>query len=311
MILTSLRCYINALVPTTDKVTLLKSPYFILDVDDGGGDHSNEVKYDTLTGKPKVVSAVMNKHFNITYCPKLFDPIPHVSDIAYLNVPGGPSIFNKQKSYLTHLKSIGTMTSIYNRLYNSEVANNQYPKILIMFDDMSIIMYGQILAAYLSDTFGEDVIFIDESLRPEIFKGGRNGIYVGNVSRGKETVRKCKNQKMWTDLERMFDAHSKENTRNDVIAFLSGFDAQNIGAIYDYLFPDKPLPARAYTKEEIIQLTVNRICDNLNFRECSGIEHIMEGIGTYEQQLNAYETLEEMMREELAEQASFYDMLGL
>ena len=76
MLLMSLRCYINCVVPTTEKQILLNSRYFVLDIADGRYD-SGDFFYDTNNG------ALGRYKQNIDHCKLLF----HRPNDEHLNLP--------------------------------------------------------------------------------------------------------------------------------------------------------------------------------------------------------------------------------
>lgn len=298
MILTSFRCFINAIVPTTDKDTLLRSQYFVLDV---MGDRSDSISYGD-NGEINVRRTGFNNNYRIEYVPEIFDPAPHTADITYINVPGGPCVKNKQMSYMKHLLNSDTKYKVYNRMF-SETKFIDYPGIMIMFDEHNIINYGSLIAGYMAHEFGVNVDFIDETLRPNIF-GNKSGKYVGDVQNARMNIRACKNYKIIKDMKLMIDEHSRENTIANFMSQLSSYKTEELIGIYNMIFPDKPLPRGVYTRDDMFTILTGAMCDGIDFKSGYGYDDINENINTYERELSDWERLEEDFRYELLQDAS-------
>lgn len=299
MILTSFRCYMNAIIPMTDKETLLGTHYYILDSTEDR--FSNSIEYD-LQGEMKINTPRCNNNYRIEYCPDIFNPQPHTSSIQYIGVPGGDCIENKQVSYIKHLMNSDTKYKVYNKLFAPESVT-EYPKMLIMFDEKNIVDYGPIIAVYMSSVFGVDIQFMDEALRPNIF-GIKDGFYPGDVEQGKKTIRECKNAKLKKDIELMISETSREDTISNLIASFSNYTTEDLIYIYNSIFPDKPLYAGMYTKEDMFKILTGTICDEIDFKPGFSYDDINESIGHYEKELSDYELLEELDRIELLQEAS-------
>ena len=299
MILTSFRCYMNAIIPTTDKDVLLRSHYYVLDVVDDR--YSNSVSYG-MSGEVQVHSHKFNNNYRIEYVPEIFNPEAHTSDIQYINMPGGPCLANKQVSYMRHLMNTDTKYKVYNKLFSTNQIS-EYPKIMIMFDEENIINYGSMIATYMSSVFGVDIDFIDEALRPNVF-GNKTGHYVGNVNQGRKTIRECKNGKIFKDMKLMIDENSRENTLSNMMSQLSGYSTEDLIYIYNIIFPDKPLCAGTYTRDDMFTILTGSMCDEIEFRGGYGYDDLSDNIGTYEQQLSEWEQmLDDDFRAELLEEA--------
>ena len=289
----------NAIVPTTDKETLLCSHYYILDVYDER--FSNSVSYGD-DGGIQINSHKCNNNYRIEYVHEIFNPTPHTSDIQYINTPGGPCLANKQASFMKHLMNTDTMYKTYNKLFSSNQIS-EYPKILIMFDERNIIDYGSMIATYLSNVFGVDIDFIDEPLRPNVF-GIKNGHYAGNVNQGRMTIRNCKNRKIFKDFKLMIDENSRENTYENLMSQLTSYSTEDLIYIYNIIFPDKPLCRGVYTRDDMFTILTGAMCDCIDFRSGSNYEDLSDSIGTYEQQLSEWEQMmEEDYRYSLLEEA--------
>ena len=289
----------NAMIPTMEKEILLSSHYYILDVVDDR--YSNSVSYGS-SGEIQVHKHKFNNNYRIEYVHEIFNPEPHTSDIQYINTPGGPCLANKQVSYMKHLMNSDTKYKVYNTMFSSNQIT-EYPKIMIMFDEENIINYGSMIATYMSNVFGVDIDFIDEALRPNVF-GIKSGHYVGNVNQGRKTIRECKNGKLFKDIKLMIDENSKENTLSNLMSQLSGYTTEDLIYIYNVIFPDKPLCAGTYTRDDMFTILTESMCSEIDFRSGYGYDDINEHIGTYEQQLTDWERmLEDDYRYELLEEA--------
>lgn len=299
MILTSFRCYMNAIVPTTNKETLLKSHYYVLDVV-ANDQHSNSVEWST-EGVINVRTPRSNNNFRVVYCSEILNPAPHTAPICYMDKPGGACMANKQADYLRHLMNTDTMSKIYNAIFDSKSCTDD-PKILIMFDEENIVTFGSTLAMYFSQVFGVDVEFIDESLRPNVF-GNKSGIYIGNKAQGEQTVRLCKNHKIIKDIKLMITEYSKEETQGNLMSQFTNYKTPELIYIYNTLFPDKPLFEGMYTRDDMMKILIGTICEDIDFNQGYSYEECKEAIGTYEQNLSDWEQLEEDYRMELLRDA--------
>ena len=288
----------NAIIPTTEKDILLKSQYFVLDVAEDR--YSNSISWGD-NGEMQIKTPKSNNNFRIEYVPEIFNPDPHTSDIQYMNVPGGPSAANKQRDFMSHLMNTDIQYKVYNRLFDPKNITD-YPVILIMFNEHNIVTFGSTIATYLSQIFGVDVEFIDESLRPNVF-GNRSGIYPGNVEQGRKTIRMCKNSKFMKDIELMITEDSKEATSGNLTSQLIDYTTPELIYIYNTLFPDKPLYEGMYTREDMMKIITESICGEIDFRTGYSYDDCKDAIGTYEQQLSDWERLEEDFRVEMLQSA--------
>lgn len=292
----------NALVPMTDKETLLRAHYYVLDI------YSNDFPSDepvynsdgSFSVKSRAVKC--NNNFRIEYCPEIFNPQPHTADIQYINKPGGPCLANKQIDYLKHLMNPDTKYKVYNRMF-TEKNISDYPSILIMFDEKSIIDYGKVIAIYLSKVFGVNVSFLDEAMRPNVF-GISDGEYKGDLEEGKKTIRTCKDSKLYKDIKLMITSESRETTTNNLMSQFKDYKTEELIYIYNKIFPDKPLYAGMYTRDDMLNILTGCICNEVDFNS-SGMneEELNESICEYEQQLSDWEMLTENERYELLQEA--------
>lgn len=299
MLLMSLRCYINCMVPTTEKDVLLKSQYYILDVSKGSSyDTSDSISW-TEYGDIVKNAPPQNNNYRITYV-NVMNPAPHTGNEQYIRTPGGPSLINKQAGYLKHLMNSDTMIKVYNELFNTNETID-YPVILLMFSEHYIIEYGHIIANYLSNVFGEDVTFLDPTLRPNV-PGNRNGFYPGNKATGSKNRLMCRNKKLMKDMSLMLDSTSRESTETNIINQLACYTVPDMINLYNTIYPDKPLHAGYYTKQDMIDIIIGSITRDMHFSTSTDEEYRNE-VAEYEQQLTDWEQLQEDFRTEMLNEA--------
>lgn len=294
MILTSLRCYLNCLVPMTDKDILLRSTYYMIDIDVATADRGGDVVFSTDGALERVEK--MNNNYRVFSCHQL-NPIPHTSDIGCIDMPGGPTIKNKQKLYLDHLMNSNTRVKVFNDLFNTN-KRTDYPIILIMYDEHTTVDFGHMIAMYLSNVFGEDIDFLDPTLRADV-PGNRDGKYVGNKQQGYLTRKQCKHDKLMNDLRYMLDEHSRESTISNYTNLFAGYTVQDLIEIYNQLFPEKPLQFGYYTYEDMLNILLGTMMKEVDFKSSSTDEDYRERIGEYEQELSDWEQLQESFRTEM------------
>lgn len=297
MLLMSLRCYINCVVPTTEKQILLNSRYFVLDIADGRYD-SGDFYYDTNNGA--LGRYKQNNNYRVTYL-GVMNPAPHTSDVQYISTPGGPCIQNKRNGYLKHLMNIDTQTRIYNDIFNNKQNDSEYPTMLIMFDEHFIIDYGHLIARYISDTFGVDVEFLDPTLRPNV-PGNRDGFYPGNKINGTRTIERCAKHKLLNDIRIMLDETSKEGTISNVTSILSCYSVPEMIKLYNTIYPDKPLSEGYYTAEDMMNIIIRSITRDMTFKANVDDEYL-KNVSKYEQELTDWEQLQEDFRYEMMQDA--------
>ena len=300
----SLRCYLNCVVPTTDKQTLLNSKYFVLDIADGRYDE-DDIRVDD-SGRWTQSYGKQNNNYRVQYI-NAMNPGPHTSNIQYINIPGGPCIQNKRAGYLKHLMNIDTMTRIYNDMFNSkDQMEFDYPMIMIMFDEHYIIDYGHIIALYISNTFGVDVEFLDPTVRKDV-PGNRNGFYPGNKVNGTQTIERCTNHKMMKDVRIMLDDTSRETTITNVTSIISCYTVPQMIKLYNLIYPDKPLSEGYYTKQDMIDIILGSITRDMSFKSNVDDDYLNQ-VATYERELTDWEQLQEDFRYELMQEAMNYNM---
>ena len=113
-----------------------------------------------------------------------------------------------------------------------------------------------------------------------------------------------KNGKIFKDMKLMIDENSRENTLSNMMSQLSGYSTEDLIYIYNIIFPDKPLCAGTYTRDDMFTILTGSMCDEIEFRGGYGYDDLSDNIGTYEQQLSEWERmLDDDFRAELLEEA--------
>lgn len=290
MILTSLRCFLNHLCQLTSLDTILRSYYYVIDVEDPLFETNMEFNSNGqigfrngLVNEPRPPK--MNNNYRIQYIRDL-NPTAHTSDIMTVN-GHDPTLADKINHYVHHLTRPKVLSNIYCDLFNKPKEESE-ATILIMFDEENALVFGDIIAQYLSQTFGEDVFFIDPMLRPDV-KGNRDGFYKGNIANANKYIKFCKDVKLRHDIENMISEYSYEDTFANLSSLFAGYSMRDLFDIYEHYFPDRPLPPGQYQQTEIIEMLIHNVTKGLEFHSDMGYEDINPNITQYETALSEFE----------------------
>lgn len=256
MIVVSKRVFLNVLTQLMDAQALVDANYYIADQRSRDGTVVVEDEYRqtadgsyVLQPRTKTVSGTLSR-FHVKYGSGVLSPASLSSQI--LVDAAGKST---DRLFQELLLQSDSFIDVYRFLYDSKPKGNGLRILIFTRDDSAPYMH--IVCAYISRFFGEDITFIDRAYRNDI-PGDVN--YRGDVMNARETIQMIRRKMTMNDLSNLITSYQfGSQSRSNLEVYFDTFSIPDLFKLYEMLFPNQPLEAGNYTKEQIMYILVSKI----------------------------------------------------
>ena len=251
--------------PLTSKNVLLNANYYIADcrrpsiIDDSTDDvvwNKEEQRWE----RKKSNEIKKATQYNIKYGKSgILDVGPYVTSLLSDGIDSPAAL---EKRIWDYLHSFNIMRSVYEEIYLAPRKGNGL-LFIIYYSDEIIINEGRLVAQFLADNFGEDIIFVDPTYRSYV-KGQSK--YVGNKENAKRVEKDIRETSMFVGFKAIMKAAIKKGDVleyiSDLQSYMATYSFKDVIDLYNILWPNDPLPAGNYTTEEIKDLIIERCLDS-------------------------------------------------
>lgn len=149
------------------------------------------------------------------------------------------------------------LKNVYQSIYQEPLEGNGL-QILIMYDDYGCQQYGGIIASYLAELFGSDVMFIDAQYRA---KTNGQVFYKGNQARARAFVQSLRDQITIDAIKSTVQSAAFGSCMNNLEQLFNNktITIEDMFRVYNLLFPNDPLPVGEYTLDQIKMIVIKRV----------------------------------------------------
>ena len=269
MIVTSKRVFINVLAQYMSRQDLLKATYFIPDVNDPSSraHFSHHVEYYDdgsfeVKSTPEFNTGI--SRFNIIYGDGWLDPTWAINQTTANSIGCGTSSnvgLDPVQVYVDQLQKPQTIIGVRDWLYG-RLTNPQYSKglrIMIINDEDIVKQFGHQMCYYLSKFFGENITFLDVKYRPQIVPGYVQ--YKGDKEFSKKMLHDLGDYDLLLKLTGLISQSGVDPCLCNLNAFLSVMSMDQLFYSYEKLFPNDPLPAGNYSKDQMITIITGKAAE--------------------------------------------------
>lgn len=256
MIVCSKRVFLNVLTQLMDANTLINANYYIADqaTRNGIAQMSDNITIDGegtyRIDNTVATSSVSLNPYHINYGDGTLSPLALLSQLVLEQTGKDVETMFKEK-----LMCNDSLICTFNFLYANKPKGNGL-RILLYVND-SIVPFIHIVCEYLSNLFGEDIMFIDKQYRNDII--GRVQ-YTGNQQKAQQVFREIMDYKMMKDIIDLGsnyqygfgDTHNLEE-------YFESYSVPQMFYVYEKLFPNEPLPIGNYTKDHMLHILTRKL----------------------------------------------------
>lgn len=273
MIVTSKRCFLNVLTQLWPAERLLNANYYIGDQKATNGYvHVNDaVDLDEFGQIVRNSSVKETSSFGGCYYihySTCLDPEPFRVDTSLIIGTGLDTTISSEERFINNLNQPETFLNVYQFLFKYPLEGNGI-QVLMINDDQNITRFGHIICQYLSTNFGADIIFIDPKFRKDC-RGFEQ--YTGNRELGLKTIKDIRDYELLYNFDQSVNMSSYTGSLENIMAFLSGYDFNELMYLYNLLYPNDPIPPGNYTEAHIREILISRATTNLRN------DHIMSNL---------------------------------
>lgn len=278
MFVVTKRVFLNVLTQLMDAQTLIDANYYIADQqskDGNSGATTHEEyyynEYGELCTKPTIISGTSNlTPYHVTYGSGIMDPNKLNSQILTSALGRTP-----QESYKTFLMSNDSLLDTYRFLYEKRPVGNGL-RFLIFTRDTSL-PFMHIACEYISQNFGEDIVFVDREYRTDI-PGFVN--YTGNKDNAMRIFPKIREYKTLKDIESLVtDYQYNMKDKANIESYFGILPIEDLFKLHEMLFPQDPLQPGNYTQdqmayiitEKLVERSPKMLAESITIDDLSGI----------------------------------------
>lgn len=273
MIVTSKRCFLNVLTQLWPAERLLNANYYIGDQKATNGYvHVNDaVDLDEFGQIVRNSSVKETSSFGGCYYihySTCLDPEPFRVDTSLIIGTGLDTTISSEERFINNLNQPETFLNVYQFLFKYPLEGNGI-QVLMINDEQNITRFGHIICQYLSINFGTDIIFIDPKFRKDC-RGFEQ--YTGNRELGLKTIKDIRDYELLYNFDQSINMSSYTGSLENIMAFLSGYNFNELMYLYNLLYPNDPIPPGNYTEAHIREILIARATANLRN------DHIMSNL---------------------------------
>ena len=264
MIVTSKRCFLNVLTQLWPAERLLNANYYIGDQKATNGYvHVNDaIDLDQFGQIVRSNSVKETSSFGGCYYihySTCLDPEPFRVDTSLIIGTGADTTISSEERFINNLNQPETFLNVYQFLFKYPLEGNGI-QVLMINDDQNITRFGHIICQYLSTNFGTDIIFIDPKFRKDC-RGFEQ--YTGNKELGLKTIKDIRDYELLYNFNQSINMSSYTGSVENIIAFLSCYNFNELMYLYNLLYPNDPIPPGNYTEAHIREILIARATANL------------------------------------------------
>lgn len=272
MIVTSMRCYLNILTQLMSKDELLNAQYFIADRQSTslsgmrGFSSDMNIEWDMELGQfvEKLDSIIQTSRYCIEYATDSCSlSISQFLTKQAIQIDDFSCSRKAHDRYRTWLYQPVTMMSVYSHMISKIRADKLF--IMIFTDEPTVRYAGDIACKYLSEEFGQDILFIDPQYRPHV-KGRPS--YIGNKARAENNIMNIRQQSLISGFMSALSNSNFESSTSNLETFLtvSMTDISDLIWFHNILWPDDKLPPGNYTKADLVEIILGKALNESSMR---------------------------------------------
>lgn len=257
MIVCSKRAFLNVVTQLFDRDTLLNANYYILDHTGTVVNLDDYMKFNPETGEYEPANTVRSadcaytKYFIKVDSLKNLDPTPFQNQIL------SGSVDKARKEFINFINQPSRLSTVL-KLLATDIRGNGL-QICIMYDFQSILYFGDIICEYLAKNFGYDVILVDA-----VYHSGVKWTpkYAGDAEFSKQMKKHIYDYDLVTTIQ-SFQSQSYSNCKQNLESIFFTFSIPQILYVHQLLYPDQQLPWNNLTREQLIDVLIEKITYNM------------------------------------------------
>ena len=257
--LVSKRVFLNVVCPLSKKEDLLNANYYIADCasPDRTSDYiGQDMLYDdngTLyqCNNSEMGSGMIHaSKYNVKYGSSTLNPTPYIT--TFISSTGNmDEIRSKYYAYLMEY-----MCNVQDQIYINDRKGNGM-LFVIYYQEDNIINFGDLIAHYLAENFGEDVTFIDPTYRNYV-KG--QSLYKGNIVNARYIYKNLSDARMlFGFMQASTNSFGIDEGVHNMNNFLLAFNMDQLIRLYQLLWPDDKLPPNRYTISDMKEIIIGKM----------------------------------------------------